>query len=145
MIQILVTDENKTFQGKKLSAQGNESLSYFDVDNMIRQSYSSKSSHVLPNKWVQKIVQNWQLFFHGNTHVTNMNFMLNYLHNNNPQFSEYESAAQLMEVKPQSCRQHYVEKAEKFDDKKFDSISSKEEADDLRFPRLHNYWNLSLD
>jgi hypothetical protein len=144
MIQILVTDQSNSFLGKKLIANGTESLSYFDIDNMIKQSYSNKGAHKEANNLIRKLNFNWQIFFHGNTHITNMFYMLNYLHNHSLQFDNLENAGQLMNLQTKSFRQYYIEKAEKFDDRIKENLVS-EEPDDLRFPRLNNYWNISLD
>lgn len=147
MVDLLVTDESKAFHGKKFIANGNESLSFVDIDNLIKQTYSSSKQHTDANKLLKTIFYNWQLFFHGNTHVTNMNFMLQFLHNRNPQFSGHENAAQALGMKVKSFREYYSQKAEKFDDR-LDSkadLLKYEEPSDLRFPRLQNYWNISLD
>jgi hypothetical protein len=148
MVEVLVADESKSFHGKKLIANGNESLSFVDIDNLIKQTYSSTKEHTEANKILKKIFYNWQLFFHGNTHVTNINFMLQFLHNRNPQFSNHENAAQALGMKVKSFREYYSQKAEKFDDRidsKTDYLLKYEEPSDFRFPRLQSYWNLSLD
>jgi hypothetical protein len=146
MIETLVGDESNQFAGKKLIASGSESLSFTDIDSMIKQTYSTKKSHQQPNQTLQKIISNWQLFFHGNTHVTNMLFFLNFVQSRNPQFSGFENASQLLGVKTKSFREYYSEKAEKFDDRIQKDIDIlKEDPVDLRFPKIQNYWNLSLD
>jgi hypothetical protein len=148
MVQLLVTDDSKSFHGKKLIANGNESLSFTDVDNLIKQTYSSNKENTEANNLLRKIFFNWQLFFNGNTHVTNMNFMLHFLQNRNPQFSGNENAAQALGLKTKSFREYYSQKAEKFDDRidsKADDLLKNEEPSDFRFPKLQNYWNLSLD
>ena len=146
---MLVTDESNSLKGKKLIANGTESLSIADVDSMIKQTYSQKKEHVVANRNLQKLLFNWQIFFHGNTHITNMHYMLNFLHNSSStQFSGYENAAQALGVKPKSFREYYTHKAEKFDDRvdtKVDHLLKGEEPTDLRFPKIQNYWNLSLD
>jgi hypothetical protein len=148
IIQILVTDQSNQFKGKKLIASGNESLSFVDIDNLIKQTYSNNKQHIEANNLLKKFYHNWQLFFHGNTHITNMNFMLHFLQNRNPQFSGYENAPQVVGIKPKSFREYYAQKAEKFDDRidsRADDILKSEEPSDFRFPKLQNYWNLSLD
>jgi hypothetical protein len=146
MIQMLVTDESNTFKGKKLIASGNESLSFNDIDNMIRQTYSTKKEHIETKRKLQKLLYNWQIFFHGNTHITNMNFMLHFLQNRNPQFSGFESASQGLGLQMKSFREYYTQKAEKLDKvTKVDEFIHGEEPTDLRFPKIQNYWNLSLD
>ncbi len=146
MIQMLVTDEANSFKGKKLLAAGNESLSFTDVDSMIKQTYSTKKEHVEVNKVLQKILFNWQIFFNGNTHITNMNYMLHLLQNRNPQFTGYESAPQALGLKLKSFREYYTHKAEKLDSvTKVDEFIMGEEPTDLRFPKVQSYWNVSLD
>jgi hypothetical protein len=148
MIQMLVTDESLSFKGKKLVAAGTESLSFTDIDNMLKQTYSSKKDHTEANATLQKLLFNWQIFFHGNTHITNMNYMLQFLQNSNPQFAGFENAPQALGLKLKSFREYYTHKAEKFDDRvqsKADDLVSGEEPSDLRFPKLQSYWNVSLD
>lgn len=148
MIQTLVTDESLSFKGKKLIANGSESLSFVDIDNMIKQTYSNRKDHVAANKTLQKLLFNWQIFFHGNTHITNMNYMLHFLQNRNPQFQGFENASQALGIKPKSFREYYAQKAEKFDDRvdtKVDNLLKGEEPTDFRFPKIQSYWNLSLD
>lgn len=145
MVQILTTDESETFNGKKLIANGNESLSFVDIDNLIKQTYSSKKNHTENNKTIAKLMKNWQIFFHGNTHITNYEFMLNYLQVKAPQFKSFENASQLLNIKPKSFREYYTTKAEKFDDRiKHDKLIE-EQPDDFRFPYIQNYWKISLD
>jgi hypothetical protein len=148
MIQILVTDESQSFNGKKLIANGNESLSFTDIDNLIKQTYSTNKEHTEAKNLLKKLFFNWQLFFHGNTHITNMNFMLHFLQNRNPQFSGHENASQTLGLKLKSFREYYSHKAEKFDDRidtKADHLIKDEAPSDFRFPKLQNYWNVSLD
>lgn len=145
---MLVTDEANTFKGKKLIANGGESLSFNDIDSMLKQTYFEKKDHVETNPYIQKLMYNWQIFFHGNTHVTNMNYFLNFLQNSNPQFGDFDNASQLLGLKARSFREYYTHKAEKFDDRvdsKVDDLVHGEEASDLRFPKIQSYWNLSLD
>ena len=77
-----------------------------------------------------------------------MNFFLNFLQNRNPQFSGFDNSAQLLGITPKSFREYYTHKAEKFDDKidsKIDGLVKGEDPTDLRFPKIQNYWNISLD
>jgi hypothetical protein len=148
MIQILATDEANTFKGKKLLANGGESLSFTDIDSMLKQTYSSKKEHVEANRMVQKFFMNWQIFFAGNTHITNMNYMLHFMQNRNPQFTGFENAGQALGLKLKSFREYYTHKAEKFDDRvdsKVDDLLKGDEPTDLRFPKIQNYWQVSLD
>jgi len=144
IVNNLLEDESNEYKGKKLLASGNDSLSFIDINNLIRQTYTSTEKQVIyRNPKIQIIVNNWQLFFHGNTHITNFNFMLDFMQVRSPQFSGYESALGLLGAKPKSFREYYVQKAEKFDDR----ISSilDEEPEDFRFPPLQNYYKISLD
>lgn len=141
---MLVTDDKNTFAGKKLLAEGSESYSYTDIDNMIKQTYSTQQQHKDPIKYYRQFFTQWQLFFHGNTHIINMDYMLNFLQNKNPQFTDYESITSALEIKPKSFREYYTHKAEIFKSEK-DNILSPEEPDDLRLPKIDNYWNVSLD
>jgi hypothetical protein len=137
-------DESDEFKGKKLLASGNDSLSFIDIDNLLKQTYTSTEKVLVTrNPRVQKLVNNWHLFFHGNTHISNFNFMLDFMQVRSPQFSGYESASGLLGAKFKSFREYYVQKAEKFEDR----ISSilDEEPEDFRFPPLQNYYKISLD
>lgn len=111
---------------------------------MIKQTYASNNEHNSANPALQKFYTQWQMFFHGNTHLTNWNFMLNSLQNKNPEFTGYESSSTLLNIKPKSFRQYYTQKAEKFkqDD---DNKLTQEERDDLRYPLIQKYWDISLD
>jgi hypothetical protein len=157
-IQILVTDENNSYKGKKLIANGTESLSYYDVDNGIKQAYSTEGNHLEPNRLLQKTMFNWQLFFNGNTHITNMDFMLKFLQNRNPQFTSFENAGTVLSSKPKSFREYHNEKSEKkltgvdkekvekkSDKNTIESIKEIDQYDSHRYPLMQNYWNQSLD
>ena len=144
IVNNLLEDESYEYKGKKLLASGNDSLSSIDIHNLLRQTYTSTDKEVInKNPRIQKIANNWHLFFHGNTHITNFNFMLDFMQVRSPQFSGYESASGLLGAKHKSFRQYYVQKAEKFDDR----ISSilEEEPEDFRYPALQNYYKVSLD
>lgn len=137
-------DESNDYNGKKLLASGNDSLSFTDINNLLRQTYTSTQKEVINrNQRIQMLANNWQLFFHGNTHITNFNFMLDFMQARSPQFSGYESASTLLGAKPKSFREYYVQKAEKFDDRI--SAFLEEEPEDFRFPALQNYYKISLD
>lgn len=140
----LVNDSSDSFKGKKLLAESEESYSFTDIDNMIKQTYASSNEHHESNKTLQKFFTQWQIFFHGNTHITNWNFMLNSLQNKNPESPGYESCKQLLSSKPKSFRQYYTQKAEKFKQDVDDKLAT-EERDDLRYPLVQKYWDISLD
>lgn len=140
----LLEDDSNDYKGRKLLASGNDSLSFIDIHNLLRQTYTSAEKEVINrNSRIEKFVNNWQLFFHGNTHITNFNYFLDFMQVRSPQFSGYESALGLLGSKSKSFREYYVQKAEKFDDE----ISSilEEEPEDFRYPPLQNYYKISLD
>ena len=144
MVMNLLNDESNDYKGKKLMANGNDSLSFQDIDNLLRQTYTSTEKGIVHrNKMIEKIANNWHLFAHGNTHITNFNFMLDFMQVRAPQFSGYESASGLLGAKPKSFREYYVQKAEKFDDRI--SAILEEEPEDFRFPALQNYYKVSLE
>lgn len=148
MINLILNEESDVFKGKKLIANGSESLSFTDIDNMIKQTYSTKKEVHEANKTLQKLLFNWQIFFHGNTHITNMTYMLQFLQNRNPQFTGFESATEVLGMKTKSFREYYTHKAEKFDERlndKVENLVKGEEPSDLRFPKMQSYWNVSLD
>jgi len=139
----LLEEDADVYKWKKLLASGNDSLSFVDIDNLIRQTYITIEKPVLyKNTFIHKFFNNWHLFFHGNTHITNFNLMLDFMQVRSPQFSGYEKANKLLESKPKSFRGYYVQKAEKFDDRI--SPILEEDPEDFRFPALQNYYNLSL-
>lgn len=142
IIQGIVESENTN--GKKLIANGTESYSFADIDNMIKQTFCTQTEHGQTNKFMQKVLTEWQLFFHGNCHITNWNFMLNSLQNKNPQFNGYEPATTLVGLKPKSFREYYTQKAETF--KEQDKLAADlPELDSFKYPLIQNYWNISLD
>jgi hypothetical protein len=143
LIQILATDESNTFANRKLSVNGTESYSFTDIDNLIRQTYSTKKEHKEAMGLVHKLASHWQLFFHGNTHITNIDHMLRFYQNKNPQFTGYENALKEVNLQPTSFREYYTNKAEKY--KQQNDLLGKEREDDLRFPRVQRYWDISLD
>lgn len=148
MIQVLVTDTSGSFKGKKIIAEGNESHSLSNIDDIIKQTFSGKTNHSEPNKILHWFFKNWQLLFHGNTHIINFEEMLDFLHHKNPQLNDYEDASLLLQDKMQSFREYYTNKAEKKEeliDSKIGNLLTSEEPDDLRFPKVQNYWMQSLD
>ncbi len=136
-----IVNNNKNFEGKKLIANGGESLSFLDVDNMLKQTYSSTKESSQPNSMMKKMMFNWQIFFNGNTHVTNFEYFLEYLNHSNPQFNEYENMAKVLDMKPASFREYYTNKGELY---KAEKVSEGENGD-LRYPQMEKYWGLSLD
>lgn len=143
IVHALVEEETGALKGKKLLAESGESYSMYDIDNMIKQTFSTQTHHENVNKNLQKFFTQWQLFFHGNTHVTNWNFMLNSLQNKSPQFAGYEPSTTLLQTKAKSFRQYYTQKAEKF--KEPEGGLGSDDHDDLRYPLIHKYWDISLD
>lgn len=144
MIINLINDDTDKYKGKKLIASGNDSLSFVEIENLLRQTYTTADQPVVHrNKFLIKLFKHWNIFFHGNTHITNFDFMLDFMQSKSPQFNDYESAASLLDYKPKSFREYCIQKAEKFDDR----ISSilEEEPEDYRFPALQNYYKVSLD
>lgn len=95
------------------------------------------------NQSLEKFANSWQLFFHGNTHVTNFKFMLDFFEAKSPQFAEYESASGLIGNNFKSFKEYYAEKMQKTDDRI--SAVVEEETEDLRVPSLQNYYKISLD
>lgn len=137
-------DEADDYRGKKLLASSNDSLSFVDIHNLLRQTYTSPEKELINrNQRIQKFVNNWHLFFHGNTHISNFNLMLDFMQVRAPQFSGYESSSGLLGAKHKSFREYYVQKAEKFDDRISPILD--EEPEDFRFPALQNYYKVSLD
>jgi hypothetical protein len=114
-----------------------------DIDNMIRQTYATRKEHKEVNSTIHKLLTSWQIFFHGNTHITNMQYMLTFFQNRNPQFTSNENIMSHLGLKPTSFREYYTNKAEKY--KQSSDLLSKEREEDLRFPRIQRYWDISLD
>ena len=144
MILNLLNEETGQFNGKKLIASGNESLSFVDIDNLLKQTYINGDKQMeYKNKTLVKLMDNLQIFFHGNTHATNYKLMLDFLQTRNPQFENYENAGKLLGQNLKSFREYYVQKAEKFDDRI--SPILEEMPEDFRYPSLQNYYKISLD
>lgn len=111
---------------------------------MLKQTFSTSNNHNEINKTLLKLYTQWQLFFHGNCHVTNWNFMLNSLQNKNAQFAGYEQATNLVGIKPKSFREYYTQKAEIY--KEQDKFAADQpENENFNYPLIQNYWNISLD
>jgi hypothetical protein len=143
LIQILVTDDSGSFAGKKFVVSGTESYSFTDIDNLIRQTYATQKEHKEVMNLVHKLASNWQLFFHGNTHITNIDYMLRFYQNKNPQFTGYENGLKEFNIPQKSFREYYTNKAEKYN--RQHDLLDKEREEDLRFPRVQRYWDVSLD
>lgn len=145
IVSKLIIEDSNNYKGKKLLANGIESLSLSDIHSQLKQTYtSSEKSVVNRNELIQTLVNNMQLFFHGNTHTTNFKLMLNFLEANSPQFDDYESASGLIGDKSVSFKEYYSEKAKK-DDDRFSAVEECEEPEDFRTPALQNYYKISLD
>lgn len=144
MILNILNEDTGKFNGKKLIASGSESLSFVDIDNLLKQTYSSGENNVQhKSELLNRFANFLQIFFHGNTHATNYKFMLDFLQTGNPQFEEYENAAKLTGLNLKSFREYYVHKAEKFDDRISPILD--EMPEDFRYPNLQNYYKISLD
>lgn len=144
MINKLINDNSKTYNGKKFLANGNETLSLIDIDSQLRKTYTSSEKEVKKkNMLIEKFVDNWQLFFHGNTHITNFKFMMNLLNLKSSNFDDYENASGLQSDISKSFKEYYSEKALITNDR-INSLKE-EEPEDLRSPPLQNYYKVSLD
>lgn len=144
MVTNLVKDESNSYRGKKLIANGAESLLFKDIHTQLRQTYtSSQNSAKNKNLLIRNLSDNWQLFFHGNTHVTNFKFMLSFLNSKSPQSADYESASILIGDSQTVFKDYYTEKAQKNQDRI--NLVKDEEPEDLRYPALQNYYKISLD
>lgn len=144
MILNLLEDESGLFNGKKLIAEGTESLSFIDIDNLLKQTYSNPDKGLTELNGLYRSLSNYlQFFFHGNTHSINFEFMLDFFQIRNPQFENYENAGKLLGLNLKSFREYYVHKAEKFDDRISEILE--EEPTDFRYPSLQNYYKISLN
>lgn len=144
LITNLLKEESNTYKGKKLLANGPDSLSFNDIHDQLRQTYALPEKSIKnKNQLMVKLTNNWQLFFHGNTHVTNFNFMLDYLNAKSPKFSDYECASALIKEYQEGFREYYAEKKQKTNDRI--NIVKDQEPEDLRYPALQNYHKISLD
>ena len=145
MILNLLSEETGKYNGKKLIASGAESLSFVDIDNLLKQTYMDGDKSIQhKNKMLNNLMDKLQIFFHGNTHATNYKFMLDFLQTRNPQFENYENAGkELLGQNLRSFREYYVQKAEKFDDRI--SPILEDIPEDFRYPHLQNYNKISLN
>jgi hypothetical protein len=144
MVLSLIKDESGKFQGKKLIASGNESLSFKDIDNLLKQTYvKADKKFQNRNKNFVNSMDKLQMFFHGNTHATNFKFMLDFVEKNNPKFHNYENASILLEQNLKSFGEYYNEKASKINHSV--PFIDDEYAEDFSYPSLQNYYKISLD
>ena len=122
-----MTEEGNKHFGKKYDLQGSESLSFDEIDNTLKNTYAT-GSIVQPNPLFNTISTQWQLFFHGNTHITNAKFFLDYVNKKNPQF-----VSENLELDTKSFSEHYANK------------KGNTSNDDMSLPHVHRYWDVSLD
>lgn len=147
MIQSVLEDASGEFEGKKYLASGKENLSFYDIDNLIKQVYCEESKVIVPNKFLKSVSTGLQLFFHGNNHAINFEKMLNYLNNKDPLNEGYLDICDKLSFKPRSFREYYSLKAESKGqtlDKNSVDVSEKE-YDHLTQPNYQDYWNISLN
>jgi|LauGreDrversion4_2_1035121.scaffolds.fasta_scaffold826051_1 hypothetical protein len=71
IINLALSDE--TLEGKKLILNGKDSVSYLDINNMIRQSkfHHDEPLYLYKHK-LRHLHRSLQLFFQGNNHFINM-------------------------------------------------------------------------
>lgn len=107
---------------------------------MIKQSFHREQSHSSPNPALKKVMMAWQLMFHGNNHVHNMENMLTFLNSRNPDINGYENLLQSLKYVPNKTFASYYTKEqveEKMRDNKIDEVMS--------YPPLNLYWENSLN
>jgi hypothetical protein len=80
------------------------------------------------NRLFNSIATQWQLFFHGNTHITNAEYFLEYVNKKTPQF-----VSENLELQTKSFNDHYANKKGNIN------------KDELKLPHVHRYWDVSLD
>jgi hypothetical protein len=122
-----LTEKGNKHFGKKYDLQGSESLSFDEIDITLKNTYAD-GSVVKPNQLFNNVSTQWQLFFHGNTHITNAMFFLDYVNKKNPQF-----VSESLELDVKSFRDHYANK------------KGNTSNDDMNLPHVHRYWDVSLD
>ena len=125
-------------------------MSFADIDNLVKQVYCSSGNFQEPNKILKSLIQSFQLFFHGNTHITNFDNMLTYLQSKEVQNEGYSNICEVLNYKPKPFREYYSHKAEKFVKEELDSkivqvTISEKEVDNLTYPDFKSYWNISLN
>lgn len=142
MILNIINEESGKFNGKRLIANGSESINFNDIDNLLKQTYAGENKVQKSNYYINKLLNNIQFFFHGNTHALNYKLMLDFLQKNNPQFENYENAQELM-GNMQSFNDYYAQKAQNTEGR----ITNDSNAvpQDFRYPNLQNYYKISLD
>jgi hypothetical protein len=128
-------------------AAGKEQLSFYDIDNLIKQVYCEESKLVVPNKFLKSVSTGLQLFFNGNTHTINFEKMLNFLSNKDPMNEGFLDISDKLNFKPRSFREYYSLKAEKKGKTEENSNIdvSEKEYDHLTHPNYLDYWKVSLN
>jgi hypothetical protein len=129
-INTLLNDNTNKYSGKKYSLNGSQQVSFADIDELLRHSYS-KGNATKINDTFHKLNVNWQLTFHGNTHVINFQQMLEKFNKKNYKFDDFDDLNNLMGLKSMSFRDYYT--------KEVNDIS------DLNTPHINKYWDVSLD
>lgn len=127
--------------GKKFVANGKESLSFTEIDNMIKQVYFKGHDFQTPNDLIRRLNESFQMFYHGNTHVINFGLMLSHLQGKEAKAEGYENLANKVNMKLIGLREYYSQQTEKAND----LTEQGEEEDNLTYPDFQSYWNVSLN
>lgn len=136
VITSFIQNESTEHQGKKFVAQGNNQVSFYEIDNLIKQAFSENSKFEIPNTYIKLFNRAFQLLIEGNTHAINLEKMLQVIENKDNLNSEMEDAIKVLGINSKSFREYYSHLAE-----------NKDNTDDpeLKYPNYHNYWRISLD
>jgi hypothetical protein len=126
-VNILLNEEGNKHFGKKYGLHGLESLSFSEIDIIIKNTYSN-GNIVNTNDLLKFINTQLQLFFHGNTHITNATYFLDHVNKKIPQFG-----SENLELQTRSFDENYANK------------KGNTSKDDLKLPHVHRYWDISLD
>lgn len=139
IINLALTDES--LEGKKLIANGKDSVSFQDINNLIKQAYNTSEKPHLNHQQgpLNRIFNAWQLFVHGNNHILNMvnyvltkEYFLDYYNHHPTNFSDYENIVDKVKLETQhNFKTYYLE--------------HKKENDDYLLPLTINYYKNSLN
>lgn len=140
-----ILENSTSYNGKKFIANGKESLSFVDIDNLIRQAYCPSGNFQLSNENLKKIIESWQMFFHGNTHMTNFSKMLNFLQGKEYFKDDYESITDVISLKTKPFREYYSHKAEKFSTESTENLIIEKEDENIKYPNYTSYWQSHLN
>lgn len=141
LVQIALEEPSDDLLGKKYLAHGKESLSFTEIDNLIKQVYFKGQDYQSPQNVIRRLNEGFQMFYHGNTHVMNFGMMLDYLQGKESRNEGFENLSSKVNLQLIGLREFYSQQAERSSNEE----GQTEEEDNLTYPDFQSYWNVSLN